>query len=297
MKCQDVASKTDLQAVIDEHYVGVREGADGEMPCPQKPAKKPSIFKVFISGPAQDSCGNATCDERRESKSRTDGHLLSPVKGAKMAKDAGDKSGKGDVGRGKDDDANADAGADADDEGEHASEDDDRRSMNQHSVTFAEGGGGMKAKVEAKEKEKKKKKKGKGKEKENGGNDEEDESWSSTENSASTNQRLNEYTFSPPALRAAIGGDGESDNAEGLHSPSGKKTSSPRRLHSAKRLNELIVERSADAAAVLISLPALPKSAGSEFYYMEYVETLTDGLQRVILIRGSGREVITAFAE
>ncbi len=57
------------------------------------------------------------------------------------------------------------------------------------------------------------------------------------------------------------------------------------------------MERSADSAAVLINLPALPKSAGSEAYYMEYVETLTDGLKRVILIRGSGREVITAFAE
>lgn len=66
MKCQDVASKTDLQAVIDEHYVGVREGADGEIHCAQKPTKKSSIFKVFISGPGQESCGNATSDERRE---------------------------------------------------------------------------------------------------------------------------------------------------------------------------------------------------------------------------------------
>ncbi|VDK24740.1 unnamed protein product [Taenia asiatica] len=123
-------------------------------------------------------------------------------------------------------------------------------------------------------------------ERENGGNDEEDESCSSTENSASANQRLNEYTFSPSALRHGT-----------RCFDVGCRKSSPRRLHSAKRLNELIVERSADAAAVLINLPALPKSAGSEFYYMEYVETLTDGLQRVILIRGSGREVITAFAE
>lgn len=52
-----------------------------------------------------------------------------------------------------------------------------------------------------------------------------------------------------------------------------------------------------DAAAVLVNLPALPKSPGSEFYYMEFVETLTDGLKRVILLRGTGREVITAFAE
>uniref|UniRef100_A0A158RDR2 Solute carrier family 12 member 6 n=1 Tax=Hydatigena taeniaeformis TaxID=6205 RepID=A0A158RDR2_HYDTA len=258
MRCQDVASKTDLQTVIDEHYVGVRESADGDLLCPQKPVKKPSIFKVFISGPAQDSCANTT-EERRESKGKTDAHLLTPVREAKNAL-VDDKT-KGDKEREK---------------GEE--NEDDRKSMNQHSVTFAEGGGLMKKRRESQQ--------GRG-----------EDDVSSSENSASANQRLNEYTFSPSALHAAIAGDAESDNPESLHSPSGKKTLSPRRLHSAKRLNELIVERSADAAAVLINLPALPKSPGSEFYYMEYVETLTDGLQRVILIRGSGREVITAFAE
>ncbi|CDI97058.1 solute carrier family 12 [Echinococcus multilocularis] len=261
MKCQDVAAKSDLQTVIDEHYVGVREGADGEIPVPPKPTKKASIFKVFISGPAQDSPGNAISEERRESKGKTDVNLLNPVREVKKACDADDRK-KGNK-------------EEKGDEGGRESED-DKKSMNQHSVTFAEGVAGMKK---------------------SGSQDGSDGDTPSSENSTPPNQRLNEFTFSPSALRAAITGDGEFENAENVHNLSGKKTSSPRRLHSAKRLNELIVERSADAAAVLINLPALPKSPGSEFYYMEYVETLTDGLKRVILIRGSGREVITAFAE
>nr|VZH91199.1 unnamed protein product [Spirometra erinaceieuropaei] len=110
---------------------------------------------------------------------------------------------------------------------------------------------------------------------------------------SSVNQRLNEYTFSPSALQKVAHGDVDlvANNQSTKHVRSG------RRLHSAKRLNELIVERSSSAAAVLINLPILPKRPGNEYYYLDYVETLTNGLQRVILIRGSGREVVTAFAE
>lgn len=121
------------------------------------------------------------------------------MKEAKKGKDADDKKVKGDVERKEKHDHD-------DGEGEQTGEDDDKGEMNQHSVTFAEVGGGMK--------EEKKKR--------NGGSDE-DEASLSTENSASANQRLNEYTFSPSALRAAITGDGESDNGEDLYSPSGKK--------------------------------------------------------------------------
>ncbi|VDN15396.1 unnamed protein product [Dibothriocephalus latus] len=110
---------------------------------------------------------------------------------------------------------------------------------------------------------------------------------------SANNQRLNEFTFSPSALQKVAQGD--QDPVANNHS--GKSTRSERRLHSAKRLNELIVERSALAAAVLINLPTLPKRPGNEYYYLDYVETLTNGLKRVILIRGSGREVVTAFAE
>lgn len=62
MNCQDVAAKSDLQTVIDEHFVGVRESVDGELPL--KPMKKPSIFKVLITGPGHDSSTPST--ERRD---------------------------------------------------------------------------------------------------------------------------------------------------------------------------------------------------------------------------------------
>lgn len=62
MNWQDVASKSDLQTVIDEHFVSARGSIDVE--SPPKPAKKPSIFKVFITGPGHDSTTQS--DERRE---------------------------------------------------------------------------------------------------------------------------------------------------------------------------------------------------------------------------------------
>nr|CDS29060.2 solute carrier family 12 [Hymenolepis microstoma] len=264
MKCQDVAAKTDLQTVIDEHFVGVRESIDGEIP--PKQTKKNSIFKVRISGAGHDS--NTPSTERRDSKTKIDTHLLSPVKETKFdvvepdAKPSGDNDRRDEKLAINDDEEKVNG----------KEEDEEKKSVNQHSVAFVEGVEGMEKK-----------------ESEDGG--------SSSESSDKANQRLNEYTFSPSALRDVLAHEGKHPNAEGSPLPPDKMTSSPRRLHSAKRLNELIVERSADAAAVLINLPALPKSPGSEFYYMEYVETLTDGLKRVVLIRGSGREVVTAFAE
>ncbi|KAM7542106.1 hypothetical protein Aperf_G00000005104 [Anoplocephala perfoliata] len=257
MKWQDVASKSDLQTVIDEHFVGARESVD--LDSPPKPVKKPSIFKVFITGPGHDSTTQS--EERKESKGKSEIHLLSPVKETKFDADPQEKQNK--VQENKDDEGKKENGVGNDEE---------KKSLNQHSVSFEEGSEGSKRQTSK------------------DGGDEDDRS--SSENSERANQRLNEYTFSPSALQTALASGGEHPSTEG----SQKKTSS-RRLHSAKRLNELIVERSADAAAVLINLPALPKSPGSEFYYMEYVETLTDGLKRVILIRGTGREVITAFAE
>ncbi|VEL41211.1 unnamed protein product [Protopolystoma xenopodis] len=62
-------------------------------------------------------------------------------------------------------------------------------------------------------------------------------------------------------------------------------------------MNELLREHSSEAALVLISLPGPSRNQGSEFHYMDYVETLCHGLKRVLLIRGTGQEVITAFAE
>ncbi|CAF2835590.1 unnamed protein product [Rotaria sp. Silwood2] len=74
--------------------------------------------------------------------------------------------------------------------------------------------------------------------------------------------------------------------------------SSMRKMHSAVRLNEQIKERSRDAKLVLINLPSPPSKQSSlaAYSYMEYVDALTEGLDRLLLMRGSGREVITIFS-
>lgn len=71
-----------------------------------------------------------------------------------------------------------------------------------------------------------------------------------------------------------------------------------RKMHSAVRLNQQIRDRSNDAQLVLINLPAPPSKHTSltAYSYMEYVDVLTEGLDRLLLMRGSGREVITIFS-
>ncbi|CAF0943337.1 unnamed protein product [Adineta ricciae] len=91
------------------------------------------------------------------------------------------------------------------------------------------------------------------------------------------------YTFSPKQL----------DNLK-----KDVTTSSMRKMHSAVRLNREIAERSRDAKLVLINLPSPPSKQSSlaAYSYMEYVDVLTEGLDRLLLMRGSGREVITIFS-
>ncbi|EFJ12492.1 hypothetical protein SELMODRAFT_425250 [Selaginella moellendorffii] len=60
--------------------------------------------------------------------------------------------------------------------------------------------------------------------------------------------------------------------------------------YSAKKLNEIIVEQSKSAQLVLLNLP--DHYEGMEpWRYMEYCEELTQGLQRVVLVRGTGTEL------
>ena len=71
-----------------------------------------------------------------------------------------------------------------------------------------------------------------------------------------------------------------------------------RKMHSAVRLNQQIRARSQKAKLVLINLPSPPTEQTNlaAYSYMEYVEALTEGLDRLLLMRGSGREVITIFS-
>lgn len=71
-----------------------------------------------------------------------------------------------------------------------------------------------------------------------------------------------------------------------------------RRMHTAVKLNEVIVNKSHDAQLVILNLPGPPRDTKieRESNYMEFLEVLTEGLERVLMVRGGGREVITIYS-
>ncbi|XP_058420387.1 solute carrier family 12 member 7 isoform X2 [Diceros bicornis minor] len=69
-----------------------------------------------------------------------------------------------------------------------------------------------------------------------------------------------------------------------------------RRMHTAVKLNGVLLTKSQDAQLVLLNMPGPPKSRQGDENYMEFLEVLTEGLNRVLLVRGSGREVITIYS-
>ncbi|CAG0896604.1 unnamed protein product [Darwinula stevensoni] len=71
-----------------------------------------------------------------------------------------------------------------------------------------------------------------------------------------------------------------------------------RRMHTASKLNGVILSRSHEAQLVVLNLPEPPKAIkrNSDLNYMEFLEVLTEGLERVLMARGSGREMITIYS-
>ncbi|XP_062865097.1 solute carrier family 12 member 6-like [Trichomycterus rosablanca] len=72
--------------------------------------------------------------------------------------------------------------------------------------------------------------------------------------------------------------------------------SNVRRMHTAIKLNEVIVNKSHDARLVLLNMPGPPRNPDGDENYMEFLEVLTEGLERVLLVRGGGSEVITIYS-
>lgn len=72
--------------------------------------------------------------------------------------------------------------------------------------------------------------------------------------------------------------------------------SNVRRMHTAVKLNGVVLNKSQDAQLVLLNMPGPPKSRQGDENYMEFLEVLTEGLNRVLLVRGGGREVITIYS-
>jgi potassium/chloride transporter 4/5/6 len=72
-------------------------------------------------------------------------------------------------------------------------------------------------------------------------------------------------------------------------------SSSYSRKHTAAVLNGLIKSRSCDANLVVTNLPFIPQEAVAKEYF-EFVDALVEGVDNVMLVRGSGAEVITSMA-
>ncbi|KAM7378796.1 hypothetical protein PAMP_004394 [Pampus punctatissimus] len=69
-----------------------------------------------------------------------------------------------------------------------------------------------------------------------------------------------------------------------------------RRMHTAVKLNEVVVKKSKNSQLVLLNMPGPPKNKKGDENYMEFLEVLMEGLDRVLLVRGGGMEVITIYS-
>lgn len=69
-----------------------------------------------------------------------------------------------------------------------------------------------------------------------------------------------------------------------------------KKMHTAVRLNQKLLEHSGQSQLVVLNLPRPPKSQIGLHNYVEYMDALTDKLERVLLVRGSGKEVITIYS-
>jgi len=103
----------------------------------------------------------------------------------------------------------------------------------------------------------------------------------------------------PDQNHSEASGDANHKKMEYKHADSlAPENANVRRMHTAVKLNEAIVSRSHDAKLVILNLPGPPKTMvdDSDYSYMEFLEVLTEGLERVLMVRGGGREVITIYS-
>lgn len=68
-----------------------------------------------------------------------------------------------------------------------------------------------------------------------------------------------------------------------------------RHINTAVRMNSVMKSRSTNSQLVIVNLPSVPSSEKGQERYMTFLEILASGLERLILVRGTGGEVITVF--
>ncbi|VDK61879.1 unnamed protein product [Onchocerca ochengi] len=90
-----------------------------------------------------------------------------------------------------------------------------------------------------------------------------------------------------------VGGNDKDDRDKKFRMLDKKKV---RKMHTAVRLNELILANSADSQLVLLNLPKPPVAREGLDDYMHYLEVLSDKIPRILFIRGTGKEVITTYS-
>eukprot|EP00730_Choanoeca_flexa_P004114 TRINITY_DN11602_c0_g2_i1.p1 TRINITY_DN11602_c0_g2~~TRINITY_DN11602_c0_g2_i1.p1 ORF type:complete len:1030 (+),score=286.13 TRINITY_DN11602_c0_g2_i1:32-3091(+) len=82
--------------------------------------------------------------------------------------------------------------------------------------------------------------------------------------------------------------------------PAEGESQNVRMMNTSVKLNRIIQEHSKTSSLILINLPGLPDNCAEDMdqasSYLEFVDVLTEGLQRVLLVRGGGREVVTIFS-
>lgn len=117
--------------------------------------------------------------------------------------------------------------------------------------------------------------------------DQSDNQGGGDRNNLKTQMDKHLYTFS------ASTGQQLKKDMHGITRPDNRNV---RRMHTAVRLNETIKEKSKDAQLLILNLPGPPKNPSGEENYMEFLEVLTEGLDRILMVRGGGREVITIYS-
>uniref|UniRef100_A0A914VHW9 Solute carrier family 12 member 6 n=1 Tax=Plectus sambesii TaxID=2011161 RepID=A0A914VHW9_9BILA len=99
-----------------------------------------------------------------------------------------------------------------------------------------------------------------------------------------------EYTFTPPNSQTPK--TSTEQRAERIKKLDREKV---KKMHTAVRLNQKLREHSESSQLVIINLPRPPRTRAGLHSYLEYLETLTEGLPRLLLVRGTGKEVITMY--